>query len=332
MEKKEIVLTGITTSGTPHIGNYVGAILPAIKLSKQENTDAFYFLANYHSIIKKQDAKLVENSTKEIAATWLAAGLDITKAKFYRQSDIPEIPELTWILTCLTAKGLMNRAHAYKDAVSSNKGEKDLDKGITMGLFSYPILMAGDILMFNANKVPVGQDQIQHIEITRDLANKFNYTYKKLFNIPKAVIEKDSAVLKGLDGRKMSKSYNNTIPLFESEKKLRKAIMKIKTDSTGVNDPKDYKNCTIFEIYKSFAKKNDILEMKEKYKSGISWGNAKQELFEYINQLIEEPREKYIKLMENPKEIEEMLQEGAKKARKQSIPFLKEIKSAIGIK
>ncbi len=330
--KKELILTGITTSGTPHIGNYVGAVLPAIKLSQKEENISFFFLADYHSIIKKQDSKLVEKSTKEVAATWIASGLDVKKNLLYRQSDIPEILELNWILTALTAKGLMNRAHAYKDAISVNKDKKDIDKGVTMGLFSYPILMASDILMFNAAKVPVGQDQLQHLEIARDIANKFNHTYKKLFVLPEAVIEKRASVLKGIDGRKMSKSYNNTIPLFTEEKKLKKSIMKIKTDSKGVNEPKEYEGCTLFEMYKAFAKEEDVEIMKEKYQSGISWAEVKNELFDYINSIIEKPREEYIKLIEKPKNIKDILMECAERARKRSVPFLKEIKETIGIK
>ncbi|HSN23232.1 MAG TPA: tryptophan--tRNA ligase, partial [Methylomicrobium sp.] len=217
---KATVLTGITTTGTPHLGNYVGAIRPAIAASKNDNVAPFYFLADYHALIKCQEPERVRQSSLEIAATWLALGLDTSNAVFYRQSDVPEILELAWMLTCVTAKGLMNRAHAYKAAVAENEqsDEKDPDKGITMGLFGYPILMAADILMFKAEKVPVGKDQIQHIEMARDIAARFNHFYGEHFVLPEAVVEEPGATLLGLDGRKMSKSYNNAIPLFEPEK------------------------------------------------------------------------------------------------------------------
>ncbi|MDH4126006.1 MAG: tryptophan--tRNA ligase, partial [Gammaproteobacteria bacterium] len=230
---KDTWLTGITTTGTPHIGNYVGAIRPGIVASKDRSTRHFYFLADYHSLAKNEDPDKISRSTLEIAAAWLALGLDTGHAYFYRQSDIPEIPELTWILTGMTAKGLMNRAHSYKAAVQANvdSGSQDPDKGITMALYSYPILMAADILMFSSNKVPVGQDQKQHVEMARDIAQRFNHHYGETFVLPEAVIGEDTAVLKGLDGRKMSKSYNNTIPLFADEKQLKKLIMKIKTNS-----------------------------------------------------------------------------------------------------
>ncbi|HBA32708.1 MAG TPA: tryptophan--tRNA ligase, partial [Gammaproteobacteria bacterium] len=256
---KEIYLTGITTTGTPHLGNYVGAIKPAIEASKNKNNQCFYFLADYHALIKCQDPALVRQSRMEIAATWLALGLDVDTSVFYRQSDIPEIQELNWILSCVAAKGLLNRAHAYKALVAENEtsGTKDPDKGITMGLFCYPVLMAADILMFNANKVPVGKDQIQHIEMTRDIAARFNHIYGEFFTLPEAQVEESAAVLSGLDGRKMSKSYNNTIPLFAPEKKLRKLIMKIKTNSLEPGEPKDHKTCTLFQIYSAFSSSSE---------------------------------------------------------------------------
>ncbi|MCP4414437.1 MAG: tryptophan--tRNA ligase, partial [Gammaproteobacteria bacterium] len=230
---REVVLTGITTTGTPHLGNYVGAIRPAIEASHNKNVTSYYFLADYHALIKNSNPKLLQQSTFEIAATWLACGLDPEKVVFYRQSDIPEIMELTWMLTCMSSKGLMNRSHAYKAIIQANEqnGKTDLEEGVTMGLFCYPVLMAADILMFKANKVPVGKDQIQHIEMARDMAQRFNHYYGELLVLPQSVIDQKSSVLSGLDGRKMSKSYNNTIPLFLPEKKLRKMIMKIVTNS-----------------------------------------------------------------------------------------------------
>jgi len=334
---KAIVLTGITTTGTPHLGNYVGAIRPAIAASKDANVSPFYFLADYHALIKCQEPERVRQSSLEIAATWLALGLDTSNAVFYRQSDVPEIMELTWMLTCVTAKGLMNRAHAYKAAVAENEENGDAttgndpDKGINMGLFSYPILMAADILMFNANKVPVGKDQIQHIEMARDIAGRFNHIYGEHFALPEAVVDENGATLAGLDGRKMSKSYNNTIPLFEPEKKLRKLINKIKTNSLEPGEPKETEGCTLFSIYQAFATPVEVAEIRRRYAEGIAWGEMKQVLFEHINQQITPARERYDALMQAPEHIEEQLQEGAQKARAVSAPFLKELRKAVGI-
>jgi len=330
---KEIVLTGITTTGTPHLGNYVGAIRPAIAASKNDHVIPFYFLADYHALIKCQEPEKVRQSSLEIAATWLALGLDTKNAVFYRQSDVPEIMELTWMLTCVAAKGLMNRAHAYKAAVAENEesGEKDPDKGITMGLFSYPILMAADILMFKAHKIPVGKDQIQHIEMARDIAGRFNHIYGEHFVLPEAVIEEHGAVLSGLDGRKMSKSYNNTIPLFEPEKKLRKLINKIKTNSLEPGQPKETEGCTLFSVYKAFATPHEVGEIRKRYAEGIGWGEMKQILFEHIDNQIAPARERYEALLAEPAHIEQQLQEGAEKARAISVPFIKELRKAVGI-
>jgi len=326
-------LTGITTSGTPHLGNYVGAIRPAVESSKNQDLTSYYFLADYHSLIKNHDPQKRTASTLEIAAAWIALGLDYDNCVFYRQSDIPEIPELTWILTCLTAKGLMNRAHAYKAAVQENEEQqrKDPDQGVTMGLFSYPILMAADILMFNAAKVPVGKDQIQHLEMTRDIAAKFNHTYKELFVLPEVVVDETAAVLSGLDGRKMSKSYNNFIPLFDTEKRLRKMIMKIQTNSLGPDEPKDPDTCTLFSIYRAFATQQQTKDLGQRYREGIAWGTMKQELFEYINDILKEPRQRYEELVANPKDIEDILKKGALRAREYSVPFLDKVRKSIGI-
>lgn len=328
----EVVLTGITTTGTPHLGNYVGAIRPAIRASKNENVRSFLFLADYHALIKNQDPKLLKQSTFEIAATWLACGLDPDKVVFYRQSDIPEIMELTWMLTCMSAKGLMNRAHAYKAIIQENeqKGNKDLEEGVTMGLFSYPILMAADILMFKANKVPVGKDQVQHIEMARDIAQRFNHYYGDMLVLPEAVTSENTSVLTGLDGRKMSKSYNNTIPLFLPEKKFHKMIMKIVTNSLEPGQPKDPDTSAVFQIYQAFADKNESENMRKKFAGGIAWGQAKQDLFEYINNEISPYREEYDKLIEYPGYVEKVLQDGANKAREISVPYIKELRKAIG--
>jgi tryptophanyl-tRNA synthetase len=278
VEKQQRVLTGITTSGMPHLGNLVGAVLPAIEASNHQNTSSFLFLADYHSLIKNTDSELTHSSSFEIAACWLACGLDPSKVIFYRQSDIPHIFELAWILGCLTSKGLLNRAHAYKAAISDNeeKGIKDIDKGVTMGLFNYPILMAADILMFSADIVPVGQDQKQHIEMARDIALKFNHHYGELLTPPEAQISEVTGVLPGLDGRKMSKSYNNTIPVFADEKELKKTIMKIKTNSLEPGDPKDSSECNIFSIYKAIANEEEISVLQNQYDEGIGWGEAKK--------------------------------------------------------
>ncbi len=330
---KETVLTGITTTGTPHLGNYVGAIRPAIAASKNSHLSPFYFLADYHALIKCQQPELVRQSSLEIAATWLALGLDTSNAVFYRQSDVPEIMELTWMLTCVTAKGLMNRSHAYKAVVAENETGKsqDSDKGVTMGLFSYPVLMAADILMFNAHQVPVGKDQIQHIEMARDIANRFNHLYGEHFILPKAVIDSNSATLLGLDGRKMSKSYHNTIPLFAPEKKLRKLINKIKTNSLEPGEPKDPDNCTLFSTYQAFASTSEVDEIRKLYADGIAWGEMKARLFEQVNEQVYPARERYQALLEDPKHIEAELLAGAKKARAISQPFIQQLRKAVGI-
>ncbi len=330
---EQTYLTGITTSGTPHLGNYVGAIRPAIEASKNPAYNNFYFLADYHALIKSQDPALLVQSRLEIACAWLALGLDPDAVTFYRQSDIPEIPELTWLLTCMTAKGLMNRAHAYKAVVQENtdSGSSDPDKGITMGLYSYPILMAADILMFKATKVPVGKDQIQHLEMARDIAQRFNHHYGEHLVIPEVVVEERAAVLSGLDGRKMSKSYNNTIPLFGEAKQLRKSIMKIKTNSQEPGEPKDTEGNTVFEIYKAFATPEQTNDLAKAYADGIAWGEAKQQLFELINADLEEPREQYKALIADPAKIDKILLQGAEKARVHSQALMVDLRRAVGI-
>lgn len=330
---KSTILTGITTTGTPHLGNYVGAIRPAIEASKDVNTNSFYFLADYHALIKCNEPEKVQQSSLEIAATWLALGLDTKNVTFYRQSDIPEIMQLTWILACVTAKGLMNRSHAYKSVVAENvaMANTDPDKGITMGLFSYPILMAADILIFNANKVPVGKDQIQHIEMARDIASRFNHLYGEYFVLPEAMINDNAAILLGLDGRKMSKSYHNTIPLFASEKKLKKLINKIKTNSLQPGEPKETENCILFNTYRAFASEQEVAQMRQQYAEGIAWGEMKQILFAKINAQIAPARERYNALLKKPAYIEQQLQQGAEKAQIISAPFLLELRQAVGI-
>ncbi len=330
---KQRVLTGITTTGTPHLGNYVGAIRPAIAASQRADVQSFYFLADFHALIKCHDPVLVHQSTREIAATWLALGLDTNNAVFYRQSDVPEIPELCWMLTCMAAKGLMNRAHAYKGAVDINKeAGEDPDFGITMGLYSYPILMAADILMFNAQKVPVGKDQIQHVEMARDIAARFNHHYGEHFVLPEAQVDDTVALLQGLDGRKMSKSYGNTIPLFLPEKQLKKSINKILTNLLEPGEAKDPDTSAVFQIWQAFAAPAQTTDMRQAFADGIAWGEAKKQLFELINGHVGDAREKYELLLANPAHIEEMLQAGAAKARSYSKPLLEKVRAAVGIK
>lgn len=322
------ILTGITTTGIPHIGNYLGAIKPALNLSK-EYDESFFFLADYHAIIKSTYSEDISKSVESVALAWLSSGLDVEKSYFYRQSDIPEILELSWILTCVTAKGLMNRSHAYKAATSLNT--KDIDKGINMGLFSYPILMAADILMFNATHVPVGSDQNQHLEMTRDIANKFNHIYKKTFVLPEPIIHDLNDTVPGIDGKKMSKSYGNVIPLLSSEKELKKSISKIITNSLEPGVKKDTKNCTIFKLYSYFSDEDQIKEFKDDYTNGIGWGDAKNKLYDLINNEIAPIREKYLELKDNKKLINDLFYDGSKKVRPLAKETLDNIRESIGI-
>ncbi|MEB5965709.1 MULTISPECIES: tryptophan--tRNA ligase [Comamonas] len=327
-------LTGITPSGTPHLGNYAGMMRPAIEASRDKNVENFYFLADYHALIKCQDPERVQRSTIEIAASWLAAGLDPEHVTFYRQSDIPEIPELTWFLTCVTGKGLLNRAHAYKAAVDKNNASgTEPDDGVTAGLFMYPVLMGADILIFNANKVPVGRDQVQHLEMARDMASSFNHIYgSEYFTLPEAVVEESVATLPGLDGRKMSKSYNNTIPLFAPREQLRKLINSITTDSRAPGQAKEVEGSALFQIYQGFASEEESAALRQQYAEGIAWGDAKQILFERIDREIAPMRERYEYLIAHPAELEEILQAGAVKARKLATPLLQQLRAAVGIR
>lgn len=331
---QDIYLTGITTTGTPHIGNYVGAIRPGIAASKDSNKKNYYFLADFHALAKNENPDKISQSTLEIAAAWMALGLDTDNAVFYRQSDIPEIPQLTWILTSMTAKGLMNRAHSYKAAVQANidGGDQDPDKGITMALYSYPILMAADILMFRATKVPVGRDQKQHVEMARDIAQRFNHHFGDVLVLPEPEIDNNTAVLAGHDGRKMSKSYNNTIPLFAPEKGLRKLIMKIKTNSLEPGEPKQTEGSTLYDIYQAFATAEESRVIATRYAEGIGWGDMKQILFEYLNDHIKPAREEYDRLIADPAIVEVELQKGAARAREIAVPFIDQIRSAVGIR
>ena len=330
---KSRILTGITTTGTPHLGNYVGAIKPAILASESSDEESFLFLADYHALIKSRDPDAIASSSREIAATWLALGLDPEKVTFYRQSDVPQITELAWVLTCWTAKGLMNRAHAYKAAVQDNEAAgEDTDYAVTMGLFSYPILMAADILLFDGARIPVGKDQIQHVEMARDIAQRFNHHYGETFVLPEAVVEDQVAVLQGLDGRKMSKSYGNTIPLFDTEKKLKKSINKIKTNLLEPGDPKDPDDSTVFQVWQAFATQEQTEQMRQAFVDGIAWGEAKKQLFELVNQELAEPRERYNELLANPGRLEEVLNLGAEKAKNVASQKMDRVKGAVGLR
>ena len=327
------VLTGITPSGTPHLGNYVGSIRHSVRQSVAPGVQSFFFLADYHALIKVQEPALIQRSTLEIAASWLACGLDPEKVTFYRQSDIVEIPELTWFLTCVTGKGVLNRAHAYKAQLDKNvaKGE-DPDADVTAGLFMYPVLMGADILMFNAHKVPVGRDQVQHIEMARDMAQRFNHLYGDHFTLPEAEIDDAVATLPGLDGRKMSKSYGNTIPLFAPRAQLQKQISSIVTDSRAPGEPKDTEGSALFQIYQAFASAEETEALRKAYAAGIAWGDAKQTLFERIDREVAPMRERYHALMADPARIGAILQAGARKARAEATPFMAELRQAVGLR
>ncbi len=326
-------LTGITTTGTPHLGNYVGAFRPAVDASRRDGTENFYFLADYHALIKCDEPARVQRSTLEIAACWLAVGLDPERVLFYRQSDIPEIPELTWLLTCVTGKGVLNRAHAYKAAVDKNTAagnEPELD--INAGLFMYPVLMAADILMFKAHKIPVGRDQVQHVEMARDIANSFNHLYGNLLVPPEAQIDETVALLPGVDGRKMSKSYDNHIPLFAPREQLRKLIAGIVTDSRLPGEPKAIEGSALFQIYEAFASVDETLQLRQAYADGVSWGDAKQMLFDRIDSEIAPMRERYETLVNDPARIESILRRGADRARAIATPFIGELRHAVGLR
>ena len=326
-------LTGITTTGTPHLGNYVGSIRPSVRASQRADVESFYFLADYHALIKVEDPARIQRSTLEIAASWLAAGLDPQRVTFYRQSDIPEIPELTWFLTCVTGKGILNRAHAYKAAVDKNTAAgNDTDADVTAGLFMYPVLMGADIVMFNAHKVPVGRDQVQHLEMARDMAASFNHRYGVHFVLPEVVIEESVALLPGTDGRKMSKSYDNHIPLFAPRAELKKLIAGIVTDSRAPGEPKVVEGSALFQIFQAFASDDEAASLRKAYADGIGWADAKQLVFERLDREITPMRERYESLLCDPGSIEDILLAGAAKARKIATPFMAQLRHAVGLR
>jgi len=328
------VLTGIKPTGTPHLGNLLGAIRPALRLASDPSLQALYFIADYHALTTVHDRAEMSRLTHEVAATWLAMGLDPERVLFYRQSDVPETFELAWILACFTPKGWMNKAHAYKAKTAENEaaGNPDLDAGIHMGLFGYPILMAADILLFDADLVPVGEDQKQHVEIARDIAQRVNHTFGgHLLKLPSALIDAGTAVIPGRDGRKMSKSYDNVIPLFAPPNQLRKLINAIVTDSSPPGAPKDPASSVVFKIFEQFATPEATLALRQRYAEGISWGDAKAALFEVLEPELAGPRERYQALIADPARIDALLAIGRDRARAVARPVIDRLRAAIGI-
>ena len=318
------ILTGIQSSGRPHLGNLLGAIIPGIELSKDPKNEALFFIADLHSLTAIKDAKERLENTLATAAAWLAFGFDTDKNIFYRQSQIPQVCELTWYLSCFTPYPMLANAHSFKD-----KSDRLAD--VNGGLFTYPVLMASDILMYDANFVPVGKDQQQHLEITRDIAESFNSRYGEIFVVPEAKIDQKVMVIPGTDGNKMSKSYNNTIDVFLPEKELRKRVMTIITDSTPLEAPKNPDTCNVFALYKLLASESQVLEMRSNYENGnYGYGHAKQALFELIRDSMSEPRRIFNYYMENSGELIKKLEEGEEKARAIGLPVLQKVRDAIG--
>lgn len=330
---KKVCLTGVKATGMPHLGNYIGAIKPAIEMGNSGEFDSYFFIADYHSLITVQDPKLLKKYNYEVAATWLAMGLDPKKVTLYKQSDIPEILELHWMASCFTIKGLMNRAHAYKAMVAENEAnQRDVDHGVSIGLFTYPVLMAADIMILNADVVPVGSDQLQHIEIARDIATAFNNNYGQKLKLPKAIVSEGNKLLPGLDGRKMSKSYNNHIPLFSTEKELKKLINRITTDSSDPTSPKNPDESLIFNFYSEFSTPEQTAALRAWYLRGIGWGEAKMELLSALDKTLSGPREIYAELMANTAKIDTILEEGAARVRPQAQKLIYDLKHTIGVK
>jgi tryptophanyl-tRNA synthetase len=334
MMSDKISLTGIKPTGSPHIGNWVGMLRPALELTKRYS--AFCFIADYHALTTVRHAQQLRQLTDEVTAAWLAFGLDPERVVLYRQSDLPEVFELTWVLSCVSPKGLMNRAHAYKAAVDRNRQEDvhDVDAGINMGLYSYPVLMAADILLFRADYVPVGKDQIQHVEMARDIAERFNAAFGPVLKLPEALVDEDEqvAALPGIDGRKMSKSYGNTIPLFCSSSELRRLVLRIKTDSSRPEDPKDPEASVLFQILQHFAPAEGTERVRKALEAGgLAWSELKQELFETLDAFLAEPREHYQALMADRAQLDKILAAGAEKARPLACSLLEDVRAAIGV-
>ncbi len=319
------ILTGIQATGVPHLGNILGAILPGIELSKQANNEALFFIADLHSLTSKKDPEFIRESTYAVAAAWLACGFDAEKNIFYRQSDIPEVTEMTWYLNCFTPFPMLSNAHSFKD-------KSDRLSDVNAGLFTYPVLMACDILMYDADVVPVGKDQKQHLEMTRDIASSVNHMLnEELLKLPEAKIDEAVKTVPGVDGQKMSKSYGNTINIFQSDKALKKEVMGILTDSTPLEEPKDADACVVYQIYKLIANEEDVRSMKSKLEAGgYGYGHAKKELLESLISRFAEVRERYDHLMENREELDRQLKLGAEKARAIGIPVLERLKTKLG--
>ncbi len=329
---KKISLSGIKPTGTPHLGNYLGLIKPGLELAK--TYQALYFIADYHGLTTVRDGKEFERMSYDVAAVWLALGMNPSEVTFFRQSDVPELFELTWVLACFTPKGLMNRAHAYKASVDANlRAERDPDEGVNMGLYTYPVLMAADILLYSSHIVPVGEDQRQHIEITRDIAEAFNNNYGKIFTIPEAYIQPTVATIPGIDGRKMSKSYDNVIPIFAPASQVRKRVMSVVTDSRPPEEPKNPDEDNVFNIYRHFAAPAEVEAMRQKYaRGGFGYGEVKQELFEVLERTFGEARSRYEAFSKDRTYLENMLLEGAEKARAMGAPLMRKVRRAVGVR
>lgn len=318
------ILTGVQSTGTPHLGNLLGAILPAIEMANKPNNDSFIFIADMHSLTQIKDAETLRNNTYSVAATWLACGIDIEKTVFYRQSDIPQTAELSWYLSCFFPYQRLTLAHSFKD-------KSDRLEDVNAGLFTYPMLMAADILLYDAEVVPVGKDQLQHLEITRDVASRFHSKMGEAFVIPEAKVQENTMYVPGTDGAKMSKSKGNTINLFVTDKKLRKQIMAIDTDSTPLEEPKNPDTCNVFALYKLVATDAQIAEMRKNYEAGgFGYGHAKQALYELLLEQFETPRKKYEYYMNNLEEIDKALEVGAEKARNVANQVINRVRKKVG--
>ena len=323
-EKLKRILTGVQSTGVPHLGNILGAIIPAINFSKKENIETFLFIADFHSLTQIKNSEELKRNTLSTAAAWLACGLNPDKTVFYRQSDVPQVSELAWYLSCFFPFGRLSLAHSFKD-------KKDRLKDVNAGLFNYPMLMAADILMYDADIVPVGKDNLQHLEITRNVANRFHNIFGNTFTLPVEHLQDETKLVTGTDGAKMSKSKNNIIDIFAKEKVLKKQIMSIKTDSTGIEDSKDWKNCNLFKIYALLAKKNEIECMKKNYESGgYGYGHAKNELYDLMLKKYSIERNKYQHYISNPDEVEKILKAGATKANATANKVLNRVRKKLG--
>lgn len=323
MTESQISLTGIKPTGRPHLGNYLGAMQPALEIA--QDVTSVYFVANLHALTTVHDGTQLAHDTYDVAACWLACGLDPEKVTFFRQSDVPEISELYWILACFTGQGLLERAHAYKSAKADGRA-------INAGVFTYPVLMAADILAFRSTDIPVGQDQKQHVEIARDIALRFNHLYGEVLAVPNPIIREDVEVIPGLDGRKMSKSYDNTIPLFDTPKAIKKRVMSIVTDSTPLEDPKNPETCNVFALYRRLATPEQIDALAAQYRAGnFGWGDAKKALLAVMQERFSTANERYNALMADTAQIDAVFAHGAVRARERAGAVLADVKRAVGL-